>query len=178
MREQLGEVSQVTFVIRDATVDDAEATARVSADSWRSSYRGILPDDVLASIDISKRAAKRREILARGAATHLVACDAVTDEIVGFCDAGANRDDIASAGEVYAIYLIERAKRQGLGRAMFERAQASLRTAGMTAMSVWVIETNVPARRFYEALGGRPGARKDIVINGASVIEVAYEWDL
>ena len=166
------------FVIRDATINDADATARVSVDSWRSSYRDILPDDVLAAIDISKRAAKRREILTRGAALHLVACEAETDEIVGFCDAGANRDGIAGAGEVYALYIIERAKRLGLGRAMFERAQASLRAAGITAMSVWVIETNVPARRFYEALGGRRGAHKDIVLNGAPVIEVAYEWDL
>jgi GNAT superfamily N-acetyltransferase len=164
------------FVLRGATIDDAEATARVSVDSWRSSYQTILPDDVLASIDIAKRAAKRRTILAAANGLHLVACDADTDEIVGFCDAGAHREGLAGAGEVYALYIIERAKRRGLGRAMFARAQAWLWEREMTTMSVWVLEANAPGRLLYESLGGRLGRRKDIVLLGASVSEVAYEW--
>ena len=160
------------IVIRDAVIDDAEAIASVSADSWRTSYRGILPDEVLAAIDVETRAAKRRDILRRGGGLHLVAHDDAG--LVGFCDAGPHRDGVAGRGEVYAIYLLERVKRRGIGRELFERARTWLLAQGMGTISVWVIEANEPARRFYEALGGRSGERKQIVLSGVPVIELAY----
>jgi len=75
-----------SYKIRDATLGDAEAIARVSAESWRASYRGILPDDVLAAIDVAIRTAKRQAILQRGDGLHVVALDG--DELFGLCDAG------------------------------------------------------------------------------------------
>jgi GNAT superfamily N-acetyltransferase len=162
------------FAIRDAVVADADAIAAVSAASWRSSYRGVLPDDVLDAIDVGARAAKRRDILARAAGLHLVAHDDV--EIVGFCDAGPHRDGVSNAGELYAIYLLDRAKRHGVGSELFRRARAWLAARGMTSMSVWVIDHNTAARQFYEALGGRAGATKQIQLSGTPVTEIAYEW--
>ncbi len=46
-------------------------------------------------------------------------------------------------------------------------------------MSVWVIEGNTTARRFYEALGGgRSGVTKQIELSGVPVTEVEYVWDV
>ncbi|HEY5925101.1 MAG TPA: GNAT family N-acetyltransferase [Kofleriaceae bacterium] len=164
-----------SFVIRDAVLEDADAIARVSAESWRSSYRGILPDEVLVAIDVEKRAAKRREILMTGEGLHLVVHD--EGELVGFCDAGPDRGGQPGRGEVYAIYLLDRAQRRGLGRMLFGRARAWLSAHGMAAMSVWVIENNFDARCFYEALGGQPAGSKQIELSGVAVTELAYEWD-
>jgi hypothetical protein len=50
-------MASTDFIIRDAVLEDADAIARVSAESWRCGYRGILPDEVLAAIDVEKRAA-------------------------------------------------------------------------------------------------------------------------
>jgi hypothetical protein len=41
---------------------------------------------------------------------------------------------------------------------------------------VWVLAEN-PARRFYEALGGKIVFEKRIEIGGASLVEVAYGWE-
>ncbi len=82
-------MASTDFIIRDAVLDDADAIARVSAESWRSGYRDILPDEVLAAIDVDTRAAKRRDILRTGEGLHLVAIDT---ELVGFCDGGPHRD--------------------------------------------------------------------------------------
>jgi hypothetical protein len=38
-------------------------------------------------------------------------------------------------------------------------------------MSLWVLEDNGPARRFYERLGGTPIAEKR-----GGLVEVAYGW--
>jgi GNAT superfamily N-acetyltransferase len=165
----------MALVIREAVLGDADAIARVSAASWRSSYRGILSEEVLAAIDVDKRAEKRREILHRGVGLHLVAEH--DGELVGFCDAGPAREGAPGSGEVYAIYLLERMKRRRLGTELFGRARAWLAERELTTTSVWVLELNVAAREFYEALGGRATITKQITISGTALTEVAYVWD-
>ena len=165
------------FAVREAVLDDAAGIARVHTDSWQTSYRGILPDNVLDRIDVGQRAESRRKILRDRAVFTLVAYDVTHGDIVGFCDAGASRRDAPYAGEVYAIYLAHRAKRFGLGQEMFDRVQAWFAARDMRSMIVWVLEDNHHARRFYEAMGGRAAHRLRSRVGGFPVIEVAYVWD-
>lgn len=165
------------FAIREASADDASGIARASADSWRSSYRGLLPDVVLDRIDVVQRAEKRRQILRDKDVFQLVAYDVTHGDIVGFCDAGPSRRHVTSAGEIYAIYLVQHAKRHGLGSEMFERVRAWLRANGMPSMIVWVLDNNAHARKFYEAMGGRVGTRLQSTVGGFPVIEQAYVWE-
>ncbi len=46
--------------IRRATVEDAAAIARVRVDTWRSAYRGILPDELLDGLDPAESAVRWR----------------------------------------------------------------------------------------------------------------------
>src|SRR5262249_46662889 len=46
----------------------------------------------------------------------------------------------------------------------------------LLSASLWVLETNAPARRFYEGLGGREIARRAQEREGFSAIGVAYGW--
>jgi GNAT superfamily N-acetyltransferase len=170
-------VDTARFAIRAATLADAEAIARVYVDSWRSSYRGILPDALLDRIDVGQRTASRRRILRDAAGLNLVAYETTHRELVGLCDAGPSRRPGPWAGEVYAIYLLHHARRHGLGRDFFARVMAWLRARQMTSMIVWVLENNPHARRFYEALGGRVGPRVSSRLGDVAVVEVAYVWD-
>jgi hypothetical protein len=43
-------------------------------------------------------------------------------------------------------------------------------------MAVWVLARN-PSRKFYEALGGKVIAEKEIERDGESFVEVAYGWN-
>lgn len=47
--------------------------------------------------------------------------------------------------------------------------------AGLPSLLVWVLERN-PSRRFYETLGGRPVAAKELEIAGVALREIAYGW--
>jgi len=165
------------FAVREALLDDANGIARAHTDSWQSSYRGILPDTVLDRIDVGQRAETRRRILSDRSIFQLVAYDLTHGDIVGFCDAGPSRRHVPYAGEVYAIYLVQHAKRYGLGQEMFERVQAWLVREGMRSMIVWVLDNNHHARRFYEAMGGRMGSRLSSTVGGFPVVELSYVWD-
>lgn len=165
------------FAVREATLDDADGIARAHTDSWQTSYRGILPDTVLDRIDVGQRAETRRRILRDRRIHQLVAYDVTHGDIVGFCDAGPSRRHVPYAGELYAIYIVQRAKRYGLGQDMFERVQAWLVREGMRSMIVWVLDNNHHARRFYEAMGGRMGSRLSSTVGGFPVVELSYVWD-
>jgi len=165
------------FAIRPARLDDADGIARVHVDSWQVSYRGILPSDVLDRIDVGQRLESRRRILRDGGGVHVVAFDVTHGDIVGFCDGGPSRRGRPEQGEIYAIYLLHRAKRYGLGRDMFEAVTARLAAAGKSSLLLWVLEDNHHARRFYEALGGRAADQLHTTVAGFPVIERAYVWD-
>jgi ribosomal protein S18 acetylase RimI-like enzyme len=165
------------FAVREATLDDASGIARAHTDSWQTSYRGILPDTVLDRIDVGQRAETRRRILRDRSIYQLVAYDLTHGDIVGFCDAGPARRHVPYAGELYAIYIVDRAKRYGLGQQMMDRVQAQFARNGQRSMIVWVLDNNHHARRFYEAMGGRPGSRLSSTVGGFPVIELSYVWE-
>jgi GNAT superfamily N-acetyltransferase len=166
----------VRFAIRPATLGDAESIARAQLDSWRTSYRGILPDAVLDKLDLSRWTEARRRIAGDRALLQLVAYDLTHGDIVGFCDAGPSRRGSAMAGEVYALYLIQHAKRHGLGSELLDHATSWLRTHDRPSMIIWVLENNHHARRFYEARGGEPGGTFQSHVHGFPVLERSYLW--
>lgn len=168
------------FAIRQARLADAEGIARAHTASWRTSYRGLLPDRVLDQLDVDQRAASWRRVLEDRSISTLVAYDTTHHDIVGVCDAGrtrSTRGNTACAAEIYRFYLEHHARRHGLGREMFERQTAWMRDQHLRSLVIWVLETNHHARRFYEAMGGRAGARVPSSVSGFPVLEQAYVWD-
>ncbi|HET9626844.1 MAG TPA: GNAT family N-acetyltransferase [Kofleriaceae bacterium] len=165
------------FAIRPAQLSDAEGIARAHTASWRTSYRGILPDAVLDRIDVDQRASSWQRTIADRSVLTLVAYDTTHHDIVGLCDAGRNRGPTPHAAEIYRLYFEHHARRHGLGTEMFERVVAWLHTQGMRSLAIWVLDTNHHARRFYEALGGKPGPRVASRVQSFPVIEQAYVWD-
>ncbi|HEY0193297.1 MAG TPA: GNAT family N-acetyltransferase, partial [Kofleriaceae bacterium] len=156
---------------------DAEGIARAHTASWQTSYRGILPEAVLARIDVDQRAASWHRVILDPSVLTLVAYDTTHGDIVGLCDAGKNRSRTPQAGEVYRLYFEHHARRHGLGREMFERVTAWLGAQRMASLVIWVLDNNHHARRFYEALGGTAGPRVGSRVSGYPVVEQAYVWD-
>lgn len=166
----------MTVTIRDARPDDAAGIARVHVDSWKSTYRGIVPDEVLDALSYEKREDQRRRIFQTrvpGAFT-LVAEDE-RGTIVGFADAGPERKgDPEYRSELYAIYLPAAAQGRGIGRQLFDEVMRRLYADGYLGMMLWVLADN-PSRGFYERMGGRPVRTQTITI-GKELAEIGYGW--
>ena len=143
------------WTIRAAAPRDAGAIAALHVASWRWAYRGLLADDVLDALSVDERAAIWTELLADDGIAGLVA--ERDGALAGFASGGASRDDDATpeTGEVTAIYLAEAAAGSGLARDLFSRIQEELRRRGFTRATLWVLESNARARRFYEREGWR-----------------------
>jgi GNAT superfamily N-acetyltransferase len=165
--------------VRAATPEDADAIGAVHVESWRWAYRGQLPDDLLDGLDPAERGAGWGRILETGDADVIVAED--DDRIVGFASASASRDDDATAatGEVLTVYVVEEAVGTGAGRALLAGAQGLLRARGHTRATLWVLESNDRARRFYERNGWTwDGARGEHQVECANRPIVRYAADL
>lgn len=163
--------------IRSAIVDDAAAIAKVHVDSWRTTYKGILPDDFLTHLSYEQREPFWRQLLTKPDRTHHVY---VTDDghgqVVGFVSGGPERSgDTLYTGELYAIYLLVPYQGQGMGRQLVNALVTRLIQEGMTTLLLWVLAAN-PAQKFYERLGGQLVYEKTVTIAGMPLMEIAYGW--
>ena len=96
--------------VRAAVERDAEAVARVHVESWRSTYRGLVPDDYLAGLSVERRADVWRRLIAEAGADRGVLVLEDDGDVIGFCHYGPSRDDdVAGTGEVTSIYPRSRA---------------------------------------------------------------------
>jgi len=162
-------------VIREATLDDAAAIARVHVSSWRSTYRGMLPADFLASLSENGYAERWKRVIAEGTSKVYVAEDGT--DVVGFASGGRERaGETGYEGEIYAIYVLDGAQRRGFGRELVRATVAGLRELGLGDMIIWVLRDNQPARAFYERLGGVFVRAQPITIGLTTLEEVSYGW--
>jgi GNAT superfamily N-acetyltransferase len=163
--------------IRNARPEDAPAIGRIHVDSWRTSYKGIVPDDYLASLSYQRHENNWRQILSQFSHRNfIVVAENEQDELAGFASSGAKREGPqAYAGEVYAIYILQPYQKQGIGRKLLAASAQRLIENEMASMLLWVLADN-PARGFYEHLGGQWLEEKSIEIGGVALLEVAYGW--
>jgi ribosomal protein S18 acetylase RimI-like enzyme len=162
-------------VVRRAGGGDAAAIARVHVETWRTAYRGLLPDDYLASLDEAGYQERWKRTLTDGAGRVYVAED--RREIVGFASGGPERaGEDGFTGELYAIYVLQEAQGRGHGRRLVQAVAQGLREMKLPNMIVWVLRDNHDARRFYESLGGLYVRSQPITIGSALLQEVSYGW--
>lgn len=167
--------------IRAASPADAAAIAHVHVAAWRTTYKGLLPADLLANLSEEPRAdwwrlqaETARKDPSRGL---LLIAEQENGQVVGFASAGPEREaETDFDGELYAIYLLAEHQGKGIGRRLFELVVKHLRVQGYGSMRVWVLEGN-PAASFYEHLGGKRGETKELQIGGMGYNEVAYGWE-
>jgi GNAT superfamily N-acetyltransferase len=140
--------------VRKGRPDDADAIARVHVASWRAAYRRVMPDAVLDRLDEAARAGTWRRALADPEWPVLVLD--LDGRVEGFCHVAPSRDprvDRARTAEITAIYIDPSFWRRGHGRALCRRALEEAVRLGRSEVTLWVLEKNQSARRFYEALG-------------------------
>ncbi len=161
--------------VRTAEIDDAAAIARVHVATWRTTYRGLLPDDFLASLDEAGYEERWKRTLGEASARVYVAEG--RDGVVGFASGGRERaGETGFSGELYAIYVLREAQGRGHGRRLVHAVVAGLRELGLADMIVWVLRDNKSARDFYEQLGGVLVRSQPITIGSALLQEVSYGW--
>lgn len=160
--------------IRRAALEDARSIAEIHVRAWQEAYRGIVPEEYLRSLSIEEREIRWRDILRTSSADTWIAEDA--GRVLGWMSLGSSRDADAApdTGELWAIYVAPEAWRSGVGKALWQHAEAELRRAEFESVTLWVLAENQRAQRFYESLGFSvdPGHEQTLERGGARLLEI------
>ena len=166
-----------SIVIRPARAADAEAIARVRVDSWRETYRGLIPQTYLDAMQLDASRDLWEKILTAGSDTVGVFVAEHGADIVGF--GSGNRLAQPKHGfdaELSAIYIRREFQGAGLGRRLVVQTAVAQRARGATGLIVWVIAGNKAARKFYERLGAGLVVEQAFQWDGMDLVEAGYGW--
>ena len=162
--------------IAPARLEDARQVAEIHVTTWQFAYQGIVPDEHLASLSVDQREAMWRESIAEGVPELLVA--KAEGGMVGWVAFGPCRDEgsPADSAEVWAIYVAPASWSSGVGRMLWQRAQARMLEQGFKTVSAWLFTQNARAIRFYRAAGFAPdlASVKEFEVGSEQVQEIRY----
>ena len=163
--------------LRLGTPDDAEAIAALHAESWRSAYRGLVPDDDLGEgLDAERLQFWRSRFAAPDPDWRVVFLAMSDDLLVGFACVLADADP--EHGPLLDNLHVKPGWRgQGIGALLLDKARRWSRSiAPGQPMHLWVLEGNAPARRFYRNQGGVEDERRSEERGGMTIAVLRCTW--
>lgn len=172
--------------VRAATIEDAPALARVIVDTGRAAHHGQVPDEGLFKQSLEDAYAESERNWRRSLQEiaddpnpqeRIFIAEDETGAVIGLVMGGPPKQALLpNSGEVYVLYVRPEQHSRGTGRALVQAAAAHLAQMGMTTLLIGCLEVNTPARGFYERLGGRVVAEREVDQDGFLLPEVVYGW--
>lgn len=145
---------QTDITIQRATPADAPIIATIHVETWRTAYQGLIPEKILAGLDVSHRTAFWKDRISQTTGHVFVA--KLNGTVIGFCDLIPSRDQGAApqtVAEIAAFYILPAHWRNGAGSLLILQAVAEARKQDYTSVTLWVLTSNTSARKFYEKNG-------------------------
>lgn len=166
-------MSAPAVLTRAATPGDYDAIAALHIASWRSAYRGILPDRRLErEIPTLLREAWTPERV--GAEDIVLVAEAPGrggGALVGFV---AIRD--APVPLIDNLHVAAAAQGSGIGRRLLAEGASALRRRGRDTAELWVFAANQAALGLYRRLGGAAVDEADKDVFGEPVPSIRVHW--
>ena len=161
--------------IREAKLLDAEAIARVYVDSWKSTYKNIIPDSYLDRMTYEKRIPQWINNISR-ADNYVYVAETDDGEIVGFADGGKRETNkFKNSGDLTSIYICKDYQGQGIGKKLVEKLFAKLKELSYQRIFVEVLDDN-KSKFFYEKMGAEFYELTTIEVQGKELGLAIYEW--
>ncbi len=135
--------------ILPAQPSDAPKISQIHAASWKSAYRGMVPQKYLDELRDDFWTEKFTRWLRKGTLRTKMLFAGETP--VGCTAYGESRDEkYPDWGEIVSIYLSPEGYRKGYGTLLLQAALDDLKAQGFSTCFLWVLEENSNARQFYE----------------------------
>jgi ribosomal protein S18 acetylase RimI-like enzyme len=162
--------------IRRAVIEDAKGIARVHVDSWRTTYKNIIPDEFLRNLSYEQRTDLWNRNISKDG-NYVFVAENNKGEIVGFADCGKRENnDVDNSGDLTSIYLLEEYQGRGIGKKLMKELFLQFQELNYNKVFVEVLEDN-KTRFFYEYYGAKLLKTEKIKIAGVELELLIYEWD-
>ena len=166
-------------MIKDAIVSDAKQLAKIKVDTWKTTYKGIIPDKFLNELSYEKEEERFKKFLKNPGSNKFIIVyeNEKTSEIISYMWFGVPKEDEDNNydQEIYALYVLKDYQKGGIGREMINFAIERLKKTGNTSLILWTLKKNLNARSFYQKIGFRLTKEKIKNIGGRDIDECGYE---
>jgi ribosomal protein S18 acetylase RimI-like enzyme len=186
------------ITIRPATTADAAAIATVRADSWRTAYASLVPAAALAEATGPASVSAYTKFLITLSCAGFLVAEALPQEhpqqaapdgcpVIGFAAFGPERDSDGqlgprpgetssgtAPGELYALYVAPAYWSGQAGWQLLMEVVTRATAERYTSLSLWVLESNDRARRFYERAGFAVTGETQVLDDLGGVTEIRY----
>ena len=172
---------------RLARTSDADAIAGVQQRAWRVQFADLLPEHVLAGLDVRALADAWGESIVRPPSPRhrvLVAIDGETadgDMVIGYAAIGpeTSPDATGAGGELLDLVIDPTATGCGHGSRLMQAAVDHLRSSGCDTASTWIPLDDAARRSFLGSAGWGPdGAFRDLDVEGTIIRQVRFVTDI
>ncbi|GGJ41903.1 GNAT family N-acetyltransferase [Deinococcus roseus] len=163
------------YIVRNATVHDVSAIAKVHTQSWQETYAGRIPDEVLSQLTYERRLTQWERKTQDEWRDVLVL--EVKESILAFSQTVHKPEaDLHTDAELACIYALKAHHGQGFGKRLMQESVKKLHGAGATSLGLWVLKDN-PTIGFYERMGGVCKAENSMRWFGHDLPVLGYVWD-
>lgn len=147
--------------IRKAEIEDALGIAEINIEVWRTTYKGIMPDEDLDNLSCENRTQFYLKFFENKENDSFVYV--AEDKIQGVCGylIGGRAEENAYDCEIHAIYILEEFQRKGIGSLLFKTAIDEFRKLSLNSLIIWALKDN-PYKAFYRKLGGKQVGNKSL----------------
>lgn len=144
-------INNTDITIRKAVFSDATAITGVQTDTWKVSYKNLVPEEILAQKTVSpERIAQFEKCINEDQ----VWVAEKNDCVVGFL----TFRKYGKTAEIEIFYILPEYQRRGIGGLLFEAVTAELRALGCRHLTVWTLKS-APSVGFYQKIGGQLSGR-------------------
>jgi RimJ/RimL family protein N-acetyltransferase len=158
--------------VRAARSQDVPEIARIQVETWRTAYKRLVPESVLAALDVAQAAAAwEAAVAAPPSAEHRVLVATEGPTTVGFAAVGPSDEEDAQPGEsaIAALLVEPRWGRRGHGSRLLAAVVDHL---GPGRLIAWVPEGDRASEAFYESANWeRDGTVRTLEADGGTVRE-------
>jgi len=165
------------FSIADACPDCTHGLAMVNFTAWQETYRNIIHDSFINSLNLETYVERWERILAGNAKSRFVLVAKSTDgEIAGYCMGGRVQQPFKQfEGEIYALYLLKKYHGKGVGGRLFREAMLRLQQMNFNSACLFVLRNN-PTIDFYRHFKPDFETTTTVQIDGKEYDDVALGW--
>lgn len=167
----------MTWEASGAGLDDADAVTRLHRRAAQAGFAHIFPPDAPPprfEDDLDRWRFWLGPDREHGRHCFTVRTDG---QILGVVLAGPDPDD-RTLGHLARLYVGPDQWGRGIGNVLYRTAVEDLRASGFDTATLWVLEGNHRARRWYERLGWSPTSRRKPTYEPAGIFDTQYRLAL
>ena len=138
--------------IKTATLYDVKEISYIHASSWKTAYKGIVPQEYLDNLKYDYWVSAFEKWISDNTIISKLAY--VGNDAIGCIAYGKSRDvDLPDWGEIVSLYVLPESWGKGVGKALLESALNDMHHKGFENIYLWVLEENLRAQQFYRKNG-------------------------